>query len=77
MHDVNGTRPTTMRSVSLAMGGETFVFRFTLATARDMLDHLGRLASDPTVTLTWYDVAKLSDDIRRMMGKPDSETPIP
>ncbi|MCA9137268.1 MAG: hypothetical protein KDB00_10925 [Planctomycetales bacterium] len=75
MIDVHGPRSTTLHSVSHAPGGMTYVFRFTRVSARDLLDHLRRLAIDPKSPLEWPDVAKFSDDVRRIVG--DTQTPLP
>lgn len=45
--------------------GDTFVFFYDDDDSAEMLRVLGRCASDPNSKFTWYNAAKLSDQVRQ------------
>lgn len=55
---------TFLTSVSLTKGDERYVLMFDAANRAEALRMLGRWAGDPQLSLTWYDCAILSKEIR-------------
>jgi hypothetical protein len=49
---------------ALIKGEERYLFVFTDATKADMLRTLGKFASDPELSFSWYDAACLSNRVR-------------
>jgi len=55
--------------LALVKGDERYVFLFTDEHKSDLLRTLGRFATNPELSFTWYDAAVLSQRIRQ-----DSQT---
>jgi hypothetical protein len=51
--------------LALVKGDERYVFLFDDASRAETLRVLGRYASDPELSFTWYDAAVLSQKIRQ------------
>ena len=51
--------------LALVKGTERYVFLYTDECRADTLRTLGRYASDPELSFTWYDAALLSQKIRQ------------
>ena len=49
----------------LVKGDERYVFLYDDASRAETLRMLGRFASNPDLTFTWYDAARLSQKIRQ------------
>jgi hypothetical protein len=56
--------------LALVKGSERYVFLYDDASKAETLRMLGRYASNPELSFTWYDAAVLSQKIRR-----DQEAP--
>jgi len=56
--------------LGLVKGTECYVFLYPDARRRDALCTLGRFASDPDLSFTWYDAAVLSQKIREQRQRP-------
>jgi hypothetical protein len=54
---------------SLVKGRERYIFLYDDASAPETLRLLGRFASNPELSLTWYDAAILSQRIRQTQQK--------
>jgi len=52
-----------MRTLTLAKGGRTYLFRYEPGCERQMLDEISRLAEDERTGLDWLDAAALSFQI--------------
>lgn len=50
--------------LALVKGQERYVFLYDAASRAEALRTLGRFASDPELSFTWYDAAVLSQKIR-------------
>jgi hypothetical protein len=57
--------------VALAKGEERYVFMFTDERRAEAISTLGRFASDPELSFTWYDAARLSQTIRQEVEEMD------
>ncbi|MFM7843874.1 MAG: hypothetical protein ACKOBW_09720 [Planctomycetota bacterium] len=51
--------------LALVKGDERYVFLFDDERRTEVLRTLGRFASDPNLSFTWYDAAMLSQKIRQ------------
>lgn len=51
--------------LALVKGKERYVFLYNEANRSETLRTLGRYASDPELSFTWYDAAVLGQKIRR------------
>ena len=51
--------------LALVKGEERYVFLYTESNRAEMLRILGRYASNPSLSFTWYDAAVLSQKIRQ------------
>ena len=49
----------------LAKGNERFVFLWDEASRAELLQTIGRFASNPELSLTWYDAANLAQAVRK------------
>ena len=56
--------------LALVKGKERYIFLYNDENRREVLRVLGRYASNPELSLTWYDAAVLSQKIRRSQPKP-------
>ncbi len=61
--------------LALVKGAERYVFLYDDASRAETLRVLGRFASNPDLSFTWYDAAVLSQKIRQ--GLPAQNEPIP
>jgi hypothetical protein len=72
-HDIN--------VLALVKGSERYVFLYDDASRAETLRTLGRFASNPDLSFTWYDAAVLSQKIRQesqKFGLPSRfEVPLP
>lgn len=59
--------------VALVKDAERYVFLYDNESAPALLQTLGRFASNPELSFTWYDAAVLSQKVRKL----DQETPAP
>ncbi len=63
-------RDTPTNVLALVKGDERYIFLFDDENRRDTLRTLGRFASHPELSFTWYDAAVLSQRIRRQPCEP-------
>jgi hypothetical protein len=55
--------------LALVKGNERYIFMYDDASRPQTLRMLGRYASDPDLSFTWYDAAVLSEKIRQESRK--------
>ena len=60
--------------LALVKGAERYVFLYDDASRAETLRVLGRYASNPDLSFTWYDAAVLSQKIRQEAPKPHAPT---
>ena len=60
--------------LALVKGKERYVFLFDDDNRSDAIRTLGRYASNPDLSFSWYDAAVLSDKIRRLSEHDDGES---
>ncbi|MCE9608073.1 MAG: hypothetical protein K8U03_24570 [Planctomycetia bacterium] len=58
-----------MNVLALVKGEERYVFLFDDAHKAEVLRTLGRFASNPELSFTWYDAAVLSQKVRQEPAK--------
>lgn len=58
--------------LALMKNGERYVFLYDDNSTEALLKTLGRYASDPELSFTWYDAAVLSQRIRQQEQQPDA-----
>ena len=68
--------------LALVKGNERYVFLYNDASRADTLRMLGRYASNPDLSFSWYDAAVLSQKIRQESqpqptSRPRFEHPLP
>jgi hypothetical protein len=67
--------------LALVKGEERYVFLYDDASRAETLRTLGRFASNPELSFTWYDAAVLSQKIRQECHKPSAarrfDVPLP
>jgi hypothetical protein len=68
--------------LALVKGGERYIFLYDDASRAETLKVLGRYASNPDLSFTWYDAAVLSQKVRQStpvgQGSPRRfELPLP
>ena len=59
--------------LALVKGRERYVFLYDDANRAETLRTLGRFASNPSLSFTWYDAAVLSQRIRQENRKTETE----
>lgn len=59
--------------LALVKGEERYVFLFDDANRTEALRTLGRFASNPELSFTWYDAAVLSQKIRQTVPEAGSD----
>lgn len=59
--------------LALVKGSERYVFLFDDDNRSEALRTLGRYASDPELSFSWYDAAVLSQKIRQTTGIDDAD----
>ena len=62
-HDLTDDQ-STVRVLALVKGNERYVFLYDDASRDEVLRTLGRFASNPDLSFTWYDAATLSQKVR-------------
>ncbi len=60
--------------LALVKGGERYIFLYDDASRAEALRTLGRYASNPELSFTWYDAAVLSQKIRQTTAAPAVQT---
>lgn len=68
--------------LALVKGGERYIFLYDDASRAEALRVLGRYASNPELSFTWYDAAVLSQKVRQSTAPNQSsprrfELPLP
>lgn len=66
--------PQDINVLALVKGSERYVFLYDDASRAETLRVLGRFASNPELSFTWYDAAVLSQKIRQEAQKPATPT---
>ncbi len=61
--------------LALVKGKERYIFLFDDASRAEALRALGRYASNPDLSFTWYDAAVLSQKIRQTSRQPELTRP--
>jgi len=56
---------------ALVKGNERYVFLFVVSRRSELLHTLGRFASNPELSFSWYDAAVISRKVREMGGTTD------
>ena len=62
-HDLTDD-PSTVSVLALVKGNERYVFLYDDASRDEVLRTLGRFASNPDLSFTWYDAAVLAPRVR-------------
>jgi hypothetical protein len=60
--------------LALVKGSERYVFLYDDARRAETLRTLGRFASNPELSFTWYDAAVLSQKIRQESQRPVAQS---
>jgi hypothetical protein len=60
--------------LALVKGSERYVFLYDDANRAETLRTLGRFASNPQLSFTWYDAAVLSQRIRQESREPEPQS---
>lgn len=61
--------------LALVKGNERYIFLYDDRNRAQLLRVLGRYASSPDLSFTWYDAAVLSQKVRRAVSSEPMETP--
>ncbi|MFO0912302.1 MAG: hypothetical protein U0795_05070 [Pirellulales bacterium] len=61
--------------LALVKGNERYIFLYDDRNRAQLLRVLGRFASSPDLSFTWYDAAVLSQKVRRAVPSEPVETP--
>ncbi|MGE0756638.1 MAG: hypothetical protein AB7F89_28175 [Pirellulaceae bacterium] len=61
--------------LALVKGEERYIFLFDDSNRSEALRTLGRFASNPELSFTWYDAAVLSQKIRKLSPPPQPVSP--
>jgi hypothetical protein len=61
----------SLHCIGIRKRGETYAFVFDRLHLGEVLRTIGRFASDPELSLSWYDAAALSQHLRAMIGEED------
>ncbi|HEV3006676.1 MAG TPA: hypothetical protein VGX78_19555 [Pirellulales bacterium] len=67
--------PQDINVLALVKGAERYVFLYDDASRAETLRVLGRYASNPELSFTWYDAAVLSQKIRQEAAHPEPQPP--
>ena len=62
-----------MNVLALVKDSERYVFLYDDESDADLLQQMGRYASDKELSFTWYDAAVLSQKVRRLRRKAEAE----
>jgi len=65
--------PQDINVLALVKGAERYIFLFDDNNRSEALRTLGRYASNPDLSFTWYDAAVLSQKIRQTAQQVESE----
>ncbi len=65
--------PQDINVLALVKGAERYIFLFDDDNRSEALRTLGRYASNPELSFTWYDAAVLSQKIRQTTQKVETE----
>ena len=60
--------------LALVKGGEHYVFLYEPGKEEEMLLILGRFASNPDLSFSWYDAAVLSQKVRHDKEQPECQS---
>ncbi|MDX1947069.1 MAG: hypothetical protein SFU86_16840 [Pirellulaceae bacterium] len=63
--------------LALVKGEERYIFLFDDQHRSDALRTLGKFASNPELSFSWYDAAVLSQRIRQTAQETAAEAPLP
>lgn len=63
--------------LALVKGSERYVFLYDDASRAETLRTLGRFASNPELSFTWYDAAVLSQKVRQQSQAAAAKQPAP
>ena len=63
--------------LALVKGEERYVFLYDDSSRAETLRTLGRFASNPELSMTWYDAAVLSQKVRKEQEEHDAHSPKP
>ena len=66
--------PQDINVLALVKGAERYIFLFDDSNRSETLRTLGRYASDPDLSFTWYDAAVLSQKIRQTTQQVETAT---
>ncbi|MDA1016968.1 MAG: hypothetical protein O3A00_21235 [Planctomycetota bacterium] len=61
--------------LALVKDSERYVFLYDEDSSEELLQTLGRYASDKDLSFTWYDAAVLSQRVRRLRREAELESP--
>lgn len=60
--------------MALVKGEERYIFLYDDGNRAETLRILGRYASNPELSFTWYDAAVLSQKVRQMVAPADADS---
>lgn len=63
--------------LALLKNGERYVFLYDDQSTEQLLQTLGRYASDPDLSFSWYDAAVLSQRVKQGTTESSSSVPAP
>ncbi|VAX40413.1 hypothetical protein MNBD_PLANCTO02-371 [hydrothermal vent metagenome] len=63
-----------MNVLALVKETERYIFLYDDNSPSELLQQLGKYASDETLSFSWYDAAVLSQKVRRLRQEADEET---
>jgi hypothetical protein len=63
--------------LALVKDSERYVFLYDAASGEELLDTLGKYASDDDLSFSWYDAAMLSQRVRRLQEETAVEQDSP
>ncbi len=63
-----------MNVLALVKETERYIFLYDDDSPSELLQQLGKYASDETLSFSWYDAAVLSQKVRRLRQEADEET---
>ncbi len=66
--------PQDINVLALVKGAERYIFLFDDGNRSEALRTLGRYASNPDLSFTWYDAAVLSQKIRQTTQQAEEST---
>ena len=69
--------PQDINVLALVKGAERYIFLFDDCNRSEALRTLGRYASNPDLSFTWYDAAVLSQKIRQVANQAESRFTLP